>query len=117
MTLGPAILLLRTFELWPSPAFRPLLSYGRVPLFYYFLHVVLIHSLAVLICYARYGHIYWMFRSRDLDSYPITPPPGWGFSLPTIYLLWALVVIALYPLCSWFASLKQRRRYPWLSYL
>lgn len=117
MTLGSAMLLLWAFERWPSRALRPLLSYGRVPLFYYFFHVVLIHLLAVAICYARYGHVYWMFQSPDLGSYPVTPPPGWGFSLPTIYLLWVVVVIALYPVCRWFAGVKQRRREVWLSYL
>jgi len=66
MTLGPAMLVLQAFERWPSPVFRPLLCFGRVPLFYYFLHVVFIHSLAVVICYVRYGHVYWMFQSPDL---------------------------------------------------
>jgi uncharacterized membrane protein len=117
MTLGPAMLFLRAFERWPSAAFRPLLSFGRVPLFYYFLHVILIHLLAVAVCYARYGHVYWMFQSPDLANYPVTPPPGWGVGLPMIYLLWALVVTALYPVCHWFAALKQRRRDIWLSYL
>jgi hypothetical protein len=111
------MLLLRAFERWPSPAFRPLLGFGRVSLFYYFLHVVLIHLVAVAVCYTRYGHVYWMFQSPDLANYPITPPPGWGFGLPTIYLLWALVVTALYPVCRWFAALKQRHRDPWLSHL
>ena len=46
-----------------------------------------------------------------------TPPPGWGFSLPVVYLVWAVVVLSLYPLCRWFAALKQRRRDVWLSYL
>ena len=117
MTLGPAMLGLRAFERWPLAAFRPLLSFGRVPLFFYFLHVVLIHLLAVAICYTRYGHVYWMFQSPDLANYPVTPPPGWGFGLPTIYMLWVLVVIALYPVCRWFAALKQRRHDAWLSYL
>ncbi len=117
MTLGPAMLLLCAFERWPSPVFRSLLAFGRVPLFYYFLHVVLIHSLAVAICYVRYGNAYWMFQSPDVANYPVTPPPRWGFSLPTIYLLWLLVVLLLYPGCRWFAALKQRRRDPWLSYI
>jgi len=80
-------------------------------------HVVLIHSLAVAICYARYGHVYWMFQSPDPGNYPVTPPPGWGFGLPTIYLLWVIVVMVLYPVCCWFAALKQRRRDAWLSYI
>jgi hypothetical protein len=43
-------------------------------------------------------------------------PPGWGYSLPVVYLVWAGVVLALYPLCRWFAGVKQRRNDLWLSY-
>jgi hypothetical protein len=57
-----------------------------------------------------------MFQSPDVAKYPVTPPPGWGFGLPTIYALWTLVVIALYPVCRRFAELKQRRQDAWLSY-
>ena len=63
------------------------------------------------------GAIYWMFQSPNLGAYPFTPPPGWGLSLPVIYALWVLVVVMLYPVCRWFASVKARRRDPWLSYL
>jgi hypothetical protein len=57
-----------------------------------------------------------MFESPTIADFPITRPPGWGFSLPIVYLIWALVVLALYPLCRWFAALKQRRNDAWLSY-
>ena len=59
----------------------------------------------------------WMFESPTIDKFPFTQPPGWGFPLPVIYLIWAGVVVALYPLCRWFAALKQRRSDAWLSYL
>jgi hypothetical protein len=57
-----------------------------------------------------------MFESPSLDRFPITPPPGWGYSLPVIYLIWTVVVVTLYPACRWFAALKQRRSDAWLSY-
>jgi hypothetical protein len=57
-----------------------------------------------------------MFESPGLGDFPVTQPPGWGFPLPVVYLVWAGVVLALYPLCSWFAELKQRRNDAWLSY-
>jgi hypothetical protein len=57
-----------------------------------------------------------MFESPGLRDFPITAPPGWGYSLPVIYLVWTAVVLALYPLCRWFADLKQRRTDTWLSY-
>jgi len=117
MTLGPALLLLRTVDSHTPTLLRPALIIGKVPMFYYLLHFFLIHLLAVIICGARYGHIHWMFESRDIAHFPITQPPGWGFSLPLVYLLWAFVVIAMYPLCRWYAALKQRSNNPWLSYL
>jgi uncharacterized membrane protein len=117
MTLGPALLFLWAVD-GRTPLFlRPALVFGKVPMFYYLLHLPLIHLLAVVVCYARYGQMHWMFESPSIDKFPITPPPGWGFSLPIVYLIWASVVIALYPLCRRFAALKQRRSDTWLSYL
>jgi uncharacterized membrane protein len=120
MTLGPALLVLRALDSdggSAPPSLRPALVFGRVPLFYFVLHLSLIHLLAVIVCYWRYGAVHWMFESPDLGSYPVTAPPGWGFSLPVIYLLWVLVVVMLYPVCRWFATVKQRRTDAWLSYL
>ncbi len=116
MTLGPALVLLWAVEGWTPRFLRPALIYGRVPMFYFLLHMPLIHLLAVVVCYARYAHVHWMFESPTMSQFPITPPPGWGFSLPIVYLIWVCVVIAMYPLCRWFAAVKQRRRDAWLSY-
>jgi len=116
MTLGPALLFLRAVDAGTPRVLRPAVVLGRVPMFYYLLHFPLIHLLAVAVCYARYGQAHWMFESPSLDRFPITPPPGWGYSLPFIYLIWISVVVALYPLCRWFAGLKQRRGDAWLSY-
>jgi uncharacterized membrane protein len=117
MTLGPALLLLRSVDGRTPKFLRPALVYGKVPMFYFLIHLPLIHGLAVIVCYARYGSAHWMFESPDLGHYPFSPPPGWGFSLPLIYLVWILVVVALYPAVRWFAALKQRRSDRWLSYL
>ena len=117
MTLGPTMLFLWAVDGGTPRFLRPALVFGKVPMFYFLLHMPLIHLLAVIVCYARYGQVHWMFESPNLGKFPITPPPGWGFSLPVVYLLWAFVVIALYPACRWFAALKQRRSDPWLSYL
>ncbi len=117
MTLGPALLFLWLTDRHTPRLLRPALVYGKVPLFFYVLHLPLIHLICVVLCYARYGEIHSMFQSPTLDQYPFTRPPGWGVSLPVVYLLWAFVVIALYPLCRWYAALKQRSSNPWLSYL
>jgi uncharacterized membrane protein len=117
MTLGPALLLLWAVDGRTPRFLRPALIFGKVPMFYYLLHIPLIHLIAVAVCYARYGHVHWMFESPNVMQFPVTPPPGWGLSLPIVYLLWASVVIALFPLCRWFAGVKQRRSDAWLSYL
>ena len=116
MTLGPALVLLWAIDGRTPQLLRPALVFGKVPMFYFLLHIPLIHLIAVVVCYARYGHVHWMFES-SVSQFPITPPPGWGFSLPVVYLIWACVVIALYPLCRWFAAVKRSRSNAWLSYL
>jgi uncharacterized membrane protein len=117
MTLGPALIFLALVDRHTPRVLRPALTIGKVPLFYYLLHFALIHLIAVAVCLLRYGSAHWMTESPDLGHYPFSPPPGWGFSLPVVYLVWAFVVIALYPLCRWFAALKARRSEAWLSYL
>jgi len=116
MTLGPAMLFLWAVDAGTPGWLRPALTIGKVPMFYYLLHIPLIHLIAVGVCYARYGQAHWMFESPGLGEFPITPPPGWGYSLPIVYLVWVGVVLTLYPLCLWFAGLKQRRSDAWLSY-
>ena len=118
MTLGPVLLALAWAEhTSPRTWFQPLMVYGRVPLFYYVVHFVVLHLMATAVCLMRYGSAHWMFESPDLANYPFSPPPGWGYRLPVVYLAWATVVIGVYPLCRRFADLKARSRAPWLSYL
>jgi len=117
MTLGPALLLLWAFDHETPRSVRPALVFGRVPLFYYLLHFLLIHLLAVATCYLRFGSAHWMFESPDLAHYPFSAPPGWGYPLPIVYGIWALVVATAYPFCAAFSALKQRRTNRWLGYL
>ena len=117
MALGPALLILRALDNRNPRLLQPALVFGQVPLFYFVLHLPLIHLLAVVLTYIQNGAVHWMFESPDLGAYPFTPPPGWGLSLPWIYLLWVAVVVLLYPVCAWFAGVKRRQSSPWLSYL
>ena len=117
MTLGPALLLLRAFDAGVPALLRPALIIGKVPLFFYVLHFYLIHLLAVVASYLRYGHAEEMFQSPDLDHFPFSEPTDWGSSVPVIYLLWAFVVLSMFPLCRWYAGVKRRRADWWLSYL
>jgi uncharacterized membrane protein len=116
MTLGPAIIFLWAVDGRMPRFLRPALVIGKVPMFYYLLHVPLIHVLALIACYTRYHQVHWIFESNSMGQFPFNKPPGWGYSLPVVYLVWAFVVLALYPLCKWFAALKQRRSDAWLSY-
>jgi uncharacterized membrane protein len=116
MTLGPGMIFLWAVDGGTPRWMRPALIFGKVPMFYYLLHIPLIHLIALAVCYARYGQVHWMFESPDLRSFPFTPPPGWGYSLPVVYLVWFIVVLTLYPLCRWFAGVRQRRSDAWLSY-
>jgi uncharacterized membrane protein len=111
MTLGPAIVSLAWFERLSGAGARFLIVFGRVPLFYYVLHLFVIHAAALAVGTlagfppaAFFGSIFEM-------------PKGWGYSLPVVYAVWAAVVLALYPVCRWFADLKARRREVLLSYL
>jgi uncharacterized membrane protein len=117
MTLGPALLILRALDQGTPPLLRPALVFGRVPLFYFVLHLTFIHMLAAVLCYLQNGGVHWMFESPNLGAYPFTPPPGWGVSLPVTYLIWVLVVVMLYPICVWFARVRERGTAWWLSYL
>jgi hypothetical protein len=107
MTLGPALLLLAWFERAPYVAGRPLLIFGRVPMFFYLIHLPLIHALARGAALARYGPA--IFDAEQL-------PSDYGYPLPVVYSIWLGVVLALYPICRWFANVKDRSRSAWLSY-
>jgi uncharacterized membrane protein len=117
MTLGAAALLLWALHAGTPRVLKPAVIFGRVPLFYFVLHLTVIHAAAVIVCWLRYGDAHWMFQSARLDQYPFTQPPGWGYSLPIVYVAWLSVVAILYPACRWYAAVKQRRSDWWLSYL
>jgi len=116
MTLGPALLLLCVFERPARGALAPVRTFGRVPLFYFVVHLLAIHALAVVICAVRYGGVHWMFESPDLGHFPISEPPGWALGLPAVYLIWIGIVAALYLPCRWYAGVKARSTSGWLSY-
>jgi uncharacterized membrane protein len=113
MTLGPAIALLPSLERARGSLAEGIRTIGRVPLFFWLLHVPLIHLIALGFSLARYGEVIpWLVRN------PPTPlPDGYGYGLPVIYAVTLAVVLLLYPACAWFAELKRRRRDPWLGYL
>jgi uncharacterized membrane protein len=114
MTLGPALLALAAFEAARGKLARVFVVFGRVPLFYYVLHILPLHALAVAFSAATLGEVTWLFGGLPL----MAQPEGYGFGLPGVYLVWLLAVALLYLPCRWFAEVKRRRRCSaWLSYL
>src|SRR4051812_550366 len=120
MTLGPALLVLAWFDRLAFKAANPLIVFGRVPMFYFVLHFYLIHVLAALAAYLRYGSSATRFVFNPLPSM-VGPtklfPSPFGYSLWVTYGVWLLVLVLLYPVCRWFVNVKSTRRDWWLSYL
>jgi uncharacterized membrane protein len=116
MTLGPAIVLIPLLERAHGPVARVLTVFGRVPFFYYVLHIPLIHLIFVALSIARFGTVIpWLTANHPMFVPP--PPPGYTYSLTALYAITLLAVTVLYVPCRWFASLKSRRSDRWLSYL
>jgi hypothetical protein len=116
MTLGPTILLIPLLERAHGPVARVLTVFGRVPLFYYVLHIPLIHLIFVGLSMLRFGSVIpWMTANHPMFVPPA--PPGYMYSLSALYAITVLTVVILYFPCRWFAALRSRRKDPWLSYL
>lgn len=110
MTLGPAMLALAALDRVHVSQRNPLLVFGRVPLFYYVVHLYLIHLAAGLAFLPNLGR-----AAFHVD--PDSPPAGFGVSLGLVYVIWFGAVLVMYPLCRWFVTVKKNRRSAWLSYL
>ncbi len=109
MTLGPLITLLPLVEGVKGWFAGVLETFGRVPLFYYMLHIPLIHLAAVAVSLIRTGAVSpWLFANHPLNPGP--SPAGYLWSLPLLYLVWAIVVVILYFPCRWYAALKARNK-------
>jgi len=118
MTLGPAIALLGWMDRMRAGNSNPLIVFGRTPLFYFVLHLPLIHAVAIGMTWLRYGAAPFLFTPPPTLGTPRNVfPPDYGWSLGTTYLVWIAVVVALYPVCLWWMRLKQRRSAWWTSYL
>jgi uncharacterized membrane protein len=118
MTLGPAMVALSVLDRTNVSPHNVFLVFGRVPLFYYVLHWYVLHLVAIGFAWIRYGRVDFMFALPPaLSPTPAGYPQNYGYALWVVYLVWAAVVAALYPLCRWFADVKARKRSPLLSYL
>jgi len=116
MTLGPTLLALAALDGVHSRLTRSLAVFGRVPMFYYLLHLPLIHLVALAIAAVRTpAALPWLFANHPMN--PPEPPPGYMWPLALLYGVWLLVVCALYWPCRWYADAKARRRWSWTRFI
>jgi uncharacterized membrane protein len=120
MTLGPSLIALAW---WDRPGLKqshPLVVFGQVPLFYFVTHFYAAHAAAAVLALLQYGRNALGFIFQPVPSMGGPPeqfPPQFGHDLWVAYLVWAVIVLALYPACRWLAGVRARRRDWWLSYL
>jgi uncharacterized membrane protein len=91
--------------------------YGRVPFFYFLLHIALIHLLAVLLAVTTGNDWRWWFREFPKGGVLTGRPPGFGTGLVAIWCIWIAVVACCYPVCKWYDGIRSRSRRRLFSYL
>ncbi len=116
MTLGPTIALIPLLDRARGRLAEWVSVFGRVPFFYYLLHIPLIHALAVVVSKIRLGEVSpWLFANHPMGAPEV--PEDYTWSLGLLYLVWAFAVVMLYFPSRWYADMKARRRDWWLKYL
>lgn len=113
MTLGPLLLLLPAAERMRGRVADALQLLGRVPMWFYLWHILLVHLAGIIVMRLR-----GTFDSAWYASAPYTDVPGeQRWSLPLLYLVFAIVVALLYPICRWYATAKRERPRAWMRYV
>lgn len=116
MTLGGTFLFLANSEKLKGKVVNFFSVFGRVPFFYYILHIYLIHLIAAFAAYfTGFG---WQALVTDKFIIKVESLKGYGFNLLTVYFVWIVIILLLYPLCKRFDAYKQSHKEKWwLSYL
>ena len=112
MTLGPILVALALLEGRRGRLLDWLSVYGRVPLFYYMLHIYVAHVLAMILAFIQGGEL----RRIPVVTDPGSIPVWYGVSLSGVYVAWAIVVVLMYFPCRWYAGVKARRNDWWIRY-
>jgi uncharacterized membrane protein len=116
MTLGPTILFLPLAERARGKFGEILATFGRVPMFYYLLHIPTIHLAAVIVSFVREGRADpWLFTNHPTMNPPA--PDGYMWPLSLLYAVWIVVIAVLYPLCRWYSRRKSLNPAPWMRYI
>lgn len=117
VTIGPSLIFLAVTENVSNRLSRIISTYGRVPMLYYIVHIYLVHLLAIPAA-AILGYKWTELASFQSGIHSVARLKEYGFSLGTVYGVWACIVIALYPLCKWYDEYKMKNKEKWwLSYL
>ena len=116
MTVGPALIFLASSERLSQRIAAPFVAFGRVPFFFYIVHLYAIHTLAILaIVYKGYDWHAYILSATGIRSGTLI---NFGFGLEAVYVIWILLLISLYPLCKWYQRYKENNPSKWwLSYL
>jgi uncharacterized membrane protein len=118
LTLGISLIVLGAIEGKNLEPFKRITLFGKVALFYYVVHIAVIHLLA-LIAVASLGFPWqtMIFIGSSSQASPLLKGK-FGFSLTEIYMLWAAIIIFLYPCCLlWFEFKTQNKLKWWVSYV
>ena len=117
VTVGIALLFLAWTEKLSGPVARAISVFGRVPFFYYLVHLYIIHVLALLAAVISGRPWTDMVSFNTWISYNPNLR-GYGFNLGIVYLVWISIILILYPLCKRYDAYKTKHREKWwLSYL
>ena len=115
MTMGLSLIFLAFSESIQSKLAKPILVFGRIPFFFYIVHLYFIHALA---------SIFFVYQGQAWNTYVLSADEimsgrlgSFGVRLEAVYVIWILVIVMLYPLCSWYQAYKQSHpEKRWLSY-
>jgi hypothetical protein len=116
MTMGPTLICLSVFETIEGRLAKPILLFGRVPFFFYIIHLYVIHALAMLLLVyqGRDGQEY-ILSARGIMSGRLS---SFGLGLGAVYAIWIAIVLLLYPVCRWYQKVREQNSSKWwLSYL
>jgi len=116
MTIGPALIFLALIEYARPRETNPLVTFGKVPFFFYIVHIYLIHVLAILaLVFTGWDWREYILSAARFQSARLI---DFGFGLEAVYIIWLVVILMLYPLCRWYQQVRENNpgRW-WLSYL
>lgn len=115
MTLGPAILVMPFVDKVQGLFSRAMILFGRVPFFYYLLHIPLIHISALIVQLIKEGQIHPEWYNNAPYVW-FEPEHHWSLGL--LYLIFLLDVVILYFACKWYESYKfSHPEKKWLKFL